>query len=324
MIPTRYLILTAIVATGLAMHAPLRAEDNGGNDNERGGQVNGEEALEQEIVLTATADAPAGTKGKAELKATNVNGVASAILKLEIEGLAPGTYTVTSTSLADGTTTTVLGTFDVTAPSTGGTGGDDNTGDDHQGGTTGGSTTGGTDANNQGTEDHAAAVSGVIKREHGGSNNGGDDGEAEVVFGTADGIAFPTGFNPLDIGAVTISDANSVVLLNGSFAAASSTTFTAAVQVTGAAADPTASGTAVVKARVKNNRLTQRFALAAKGLPGNANVTVSFNGAQTVKAHTSKKGTLGLTHLPTGVAGHRLTSVDINDETGTKLAGAHF
>lgn len=322
------ILLTALVAASLALSTAPRIiahEGESGDDHQRGGEVEGTEDLEQEVLLTATPDAPAGAKGKAELKATNNHGVSSAILKLEVEGLAAGTYSVSVTSLADPTIATVLGSFDVAAVTTGGEDGAD--GDNHDG------------EHHGGTDDAAGAPTGSTppppaKHDAGEHQGGGDDGGSEVVFGSVNGVAFPANFNPLDIGTVTIStpgttDANGapvagVALLTGSFAAAPTTTFAATVQVQAGAGAPAATGIAVVKATVKKKVLSQRFALAAHNLPKSTAVTVTFNGAQKLKARTTSKGNLGVTRLPRGVAGHHLTSVEIDDAAGAHLGSAHF
>ena len=62
----------------------------------------------------------------------------------------------------------------------------------------------------------------------------------------------------------------------------------------------------------------------AHGLPKNTPVTVTFNGAQKVKARTTGKGNLGVSRLPRGVAGHHLTSVEIAGPHGEHFGRAHF
>ena len=305
-------ILTTLIAAGLSLYTSPRGishEDGNDDDHERGGHVEGHERIEQKTRLTVTADAPVGSKGHAELRARNLNGVTAAILKLEVEGLPVGNYNVTVTSLADPTVTTLLGNFDVVAASTDPSGdGDDDTGEDRQ-----------PPAN------PAGAASGDAEKHDGEHHDGqGDDGESSVVFGGLNGAPLPDGFNPLDIGGITVANANDVALLTGSFATAPTSAFTAVVQVQGGVDAPTASGRAVVRARVKRNVLTQRFVLAMHDLPANTPVTVTFNGVQSIRARTSGKGILGVTRLPRGVAGHRLTSVAIDGLQGEHLGTAHF
>ena len=68
--------------------------------------------LDEEILLTATTNAPAGATGKAELESEDDDGMTSAQVQIETEGLVAGTYTVNITDVS-GTNTFVLGTFDV-------------------------------------------------------------------------------------------------------------------------------------------------------------------------------------------------------------------
>ena len=295
--PKTQKILTTLIAAGLSLYATPRGfsqENDTGDDHQRGGHVEGSERLEQKTRLTATADGPVGAKGHVELRATNINGVSAAMLKLEIEGLLPGTYSVSVASLADATVITPLGSFDVVASTS-------ESGDD-------------------GNEDDSAAPPPPPS----GIESTGDDGESSVVFGGKNGTPFPDGFNPLDIGGITISDANGVALLIGSFATAPASAFTAIVQVQPGVDAPAATGRAVVRAKVKRNTLSQRFVLTAGGLPANTPVTVTFNGTQTIRARTSAKGNLGVNRLPRGVAGHHLTTVEIAGQQGEHLGSAHF
>src|SRR5882672_3208191 len=67
------------------------------DDNEQGGDIQGTEQLDQEIVLTATTNAPAGASGQAKLEAEDADGTTTATLDVETQGLAAGTYTVSIT-----------------------------------------------------------------------------------------------------------------------------------------------------------------------------------------------------------------------------------
>lgn len=76
------------------------------DDDEQDGE------FDREIVLMATTNAPPGATGTAELEADNDDGVTTARLEVETEGLLAGIYTVSVTDTT-GTNTFVLGTFDV-------------------------------------------------------------------------------------------------------------------------------------------------------------------------------------------------------------------
>ncbi len=97
-----------LVILSVAACTNVVAED----DNEQGGNIDGMEQLHQEILLTATTNAPPGATGKAELEAENEDGVVSAGVQIEVRGLVAGNYTVTVTRKSDGRTVE-LGSFDV-------------------------------------------------------------------------------------------------------------------------------------------------------------------------------------------------------------------
>ena len=312
--------ITIMAAAGLALGLPLRADDNGdGDDGQRGGDVQGTENLEQEIVLAVTADAPADATGEAKLEADDNEGTSAAVLKIKTRGLVLGTYTVSTTSLADGTTVTVLGTFDVVDASHGGDGpggGDDGPGDDFK-----------------------AKV--VVVRTNDGGGDGGDGGDDDgdggtppvndtkgcVEFGSEDGPAFPDGFNPLDIGLLSIADANGVVVMTGDFstlAGATTGAFTAHVRVTAGPLAQAASGNAAISAKVKNHHLKQTFVLAAKGLPANTKLNLRINGKLAGQVKTSPAGKVNLRKLPAGFAAHRVVAVSFENAGGVRAASAHF
>src|SRR6266478_5649046 len=93
------------------------------DDNQQGGE------FDREIVLMATTNAPAGATGKAELESDDEDGMTTAQLQVETEGLLAGTYTVNVTDVS-GTNTFVLGTFDIGSS----TNEDDNNQGDENGG----------------------------------------------------------------------------------------------------------------------------------------------------------------------------------------------
>src|SRR5262245_48451598 len=84
------LAVASILAGGVAL--VLFANEGEDDDN-----IQGTEQFHQEIVLTATTNAPAGATGEAEFEAENDHGTNSASLNIETEGLADGTYTVSVT-----------------------------------------------------------------------------------------------------------------------------------------------------------------------------------------------------------------------------------
>src|SRR5437762_13291754 len=100
--------LVWLVVAALGCATPLLANDEDNQDDqERGGQVEGDEEVQEEVLLLPTASAPADAQGSAELQAEDENGIARATLHIEVEGLVAGIYTVAVVSAADGTTQTV-------------------------------------------------------------------------------------------------------------------------------------------------------------------------------------------------------------------------
>jgi len=87
-----------------------RADDDG----EQGGEIEGTEQLNVDLLMTPTASAPAGSSIELSLKVEDEDGTTDAELKLEARGLAAGTYSVNVTLKSDGSTV-ALGTFSVDA-----------------------------------------------------------------------------------------------------------------------------------------------------------------------------------------------------------------
>jgi hypothetical protein len=86
-----------------------RADDD---SDEQGGDIEGTETLDVEIVMTPTAAASAGSSIELSLEAEDDEGTTQATLKLEPQGLAAGTYNVSVTLKSDGSTV-ALGSFTV-------------------------------------------------------------------------------------------------------------------------------------------------------------------------------------------------------------------
>ena len=152
-------------------------------------------------------------------------------------------------------------------------------------------------------------------------------GDGEVEFGSEAGLAFPAGFNPLDVASVKIADANGVVLLTGDFsnvAAVATTTFSAKVRVTPGTAAPKAKGTASAAATVRSHVLRQTFTLAATGAPANAILTIVVNGANAGTVKSGRTGSVVVRKLPKGMLAHKISSVVIQNAAGTRVLSAHF
>jgi hypothetical protein len=104
-------LMVPLLATACCVSLGLsaaRAEDGG--DDEGGGDIQGSETLDVEVMMTPTSAAPAGSSIQASLEADDEDGTTDSKLKLETQGLPAGTYTVTVTLKSDGSSA-VLGTF---------------------------------------------------------------------------------------------------------------------------------------------------------------------------------------------------------------------
>jgi|GEM_PF-3150839 len=321
------ILLTTLLAAGLAMApAYLRADENEiEDDDERGGEVVGTEVLESDFDLVPGPNAPVepgapGVSGKGFLHVYNDSGAITATLDLVMFGLAFGDYVITTTSLADSTRVTQLGTFSLVPEPPDPVLEEDDEDD----------------------EDDEVEEDGGLEVEVDGpaevDDGNGDDvdpvpdpnedigpfiGEDSYAhFGGADGTPFPAGFNPLDIGKLTVTTASTtdatgvtvpgVVVFTAELGPEQDGNFEAEVEIEGADDHSDISGKVQVRSKVKKKKvLAQRFALVAKGLPAKTPVTVTFNGGKSLKLRTTRKGTLGLKRLPKGVHPASLHKVEI-------------
>jgi hypothetical protein len=156
-----------------------------------------------------------------------------------------------------------------------------------------------------------------------------DQGENETCgdgeFGTETSFAFPDGFNPLDVGAVEIADADGVVVLRGDFtnlARQRRCNLQFNVQITPGDAAPTATGTAALRVRVSRHVQRQKFLLKAQNVP--VGVDSYINGQPAGHVRTNRKGGVALRKLPRGVSGHRVYLVSFDDANGARVLSAKF
>src|SRR5262249_23309493 len=82
------------------------------DDNEQGGEIKGTEEFHNEMQMTPTGAAPAGSSIKLQLEADNEDGTTQAELELDEHGLPAGTFTVRVTLKSNGSTIQ-LGTFTI-------------------------------------------------------------------------------------------------------------------------------------------------------------------------------------------------------------------
>ncbi len=157
--------------------------------------------------------------------------------------------------------------------------------------------------------------------------NAQDDGNVEFDNENRAGLAFPDGFNPLDVGGLQIADANGVVMLTGDFSnvtASTATTLTVKVNVTPGAAAPNASGVAAASSKVSRHKLRQTFTLVAKHVPANKTLTMKVNGNTVGTVKTSRRGNVSVPRLSRSVKVHKITSVTLQDKSGNTVLSAHF
>ena len=161
------------------------------------------------------------------------------------------------------------------------------------------------------------------------------DGDQEVEFGTDEGIPFAANFNPFDIAALSVADANGVILFNANLTAASganSMNLNVNVQATPGPTSPTATGNAVLTAFLTRRGAKGSIQLNARGLLGNTQVVFAINGANVKKVNTSRSGTAKVRITPSGKADtvapginlFGVTSVSLRDTAGNTLLSASF
>ena len=151
--------------------------------------------------------------------------------------------------------------------------------------------------------------------------------EVDSEFGDGSALAFPDGFNPLDIGGIQVSDASDVVLLAGDFSspAGLSTSFLKAkVSTIPGIEAPNSTGSSTLTARVKHHSLHQQFSLTAKGAPANSVLSLLVNGVPSGSVNTSRKGGVSIHKLPKGIDAHKITSVTLEDANGQEVLTADF
>ena len=77
-----------------------------------GGEIDGTESFDADIVMTPTAAAPAGSSIEVSIEAEDDEGETSTKLDFDTQGLPLGTYSVSVTLKSDGSTV-LLGSFTV-------------------------------------------------------------------------------------------------------------------------------------------------------------------------------------------------------------------
>ena len=288
-------VLAALSLLGLAFAPNLHADSGD------------QEHLEFKAALLPTADAPAGASGKAELNADDKHGTTKATLKIEAKGLAPAIYTV-NVALKSDTTTVTLGSLVVTGSAV---------------------VSGSTVVSGTGSDDSDS------NETHGGRGDAEEGRDASVVFGGKKGLPFPDGFDPFDIGAISVVDPNVVVMLNGDLTSGTTQQRIMrkeVVSVVPGVAAPNAQGKLNITAVSKNGVEKAVISLFARKVPANLSFNVDVNGTQVGQGVSSKRGEIRLGQTPgkhkgfagfgQDVSGLNLQSVILTTGTGDVILSA--
>jgi hypothetical protein len=291
LIPMKNSLLTGLALLALAFVPQTLRADHGDTSQ-----------LVVKASLQPTADAPAGAKGKAELESKDSNGQSTGLLKVETEGLAPDTYSV-SVLLKSNSTSVTLGSLVVTGSS---------------------------ESEDSQIEDSDNQSGGG--RSHSGfhADQGLEGTEASAVFGGAD-QPFPDGFDPTDIGTISVADSNSVVMLTGDLSASQSM-LKVSTAVVGGIAAPNAQGKLTITAKRRNGVEKSVITLFARKVPAKTAFTVNVNGTAVAQGVTTKNGMVRLGQTPgkhkgfapfgQGLSAFDLQSITLTDATDDVILSA--
>ncbi len=263
------------------------------------------EDLQRGVLLTATSNAPAGAKGRAQIIAVNNNGTNASVLFVKTTGLTNGSYFV---KLADasGSNTYHLGALNVaTATNPSGCGSGDR-GRSDRGHTDGGRPVG---------DPNLAAWTnwiGLCAATNASWTNLVCGDASTNCFGTnvfnwytntlsvgSGSFVLPAGLAQSNVSGIFVCDSNNVVDLAGSFAGVTNTTsvyIETVSLVPGTATNVQGQATLTITSR--NGKISGSFKLSATGLAASQKLWLTANGTNTSKAFTSASGTLKLNGLP--------------------------
>jgi len=274
--------LATVLFAGLVCAGLVVADD----ESQPGGDIQATEHLHQEIILTATTNAPPGATGKAELEAETDDATNTATFAVEVGGLLPGTYAVSVTKKSDGSTVQ-LGTFDV----------------------------GETDTND-------ALVFNVMGDDNGqsGTVNEAESGTEEALAPPHS----PNPMDIASV-SISDSNGDLVLTGNFADAAdMMSGLFKAKVAVAAGPAAPNASGLAVVQSKVKRGAKQTKFRLLATGASPNEVLILKINGTDVGTVTADQHGRIRLKSLPTDVDPESLILMEFDDSDGTNAMTISF
>ena len=288
--------------------------------------------FDQGLVLTATTNAPAGARGRAEFIAVNDRGTNYQMLFVKTTGLTNSVYAVRLTD-DTGTNTYDLGTLNVVTRTNllgfcGTRSGHDGAGGDDQGENEQGDS-GDRDQQGSGEDgrgDFHWSWSTNVTFQDWGDRDREDSRRRSGWMGLlslatctnlhnfatnacwwytntltvgSGSFVLPAGLNQTNAGVLKVSDSNDVVVLTGDFSTTTNSTiiYKEIVDIVPGTAT-NAHGTATITYQLARSKCAGTFNLDAAGLTASQKLFLTANGTNTVKAFTSQTGTLRVRSFP--------------------------
>jgi hypothetical protein len=311
MFKSHRLLLAVLALCALSLYVPQVRADDGDSEGDQGDQDNWGDCgdhhhhdrfrgcinLDQGLVLTATSNAPAGAKGKAEFIFVNDNGTNYEMLFVKTIGLTDSVYTVELTDNT-GTNTFNLGTLNVVTRTNFDFGCHFTSHCPPWGG--------GTNAPSMGwtkwVSDNARKEARWMKLMRlGACTNLATFATNAYCWHTntltvgSGSFLLPDGISQSNATVVTVSDSNNIVALTGDFSTTTNSTIIykeIADIVPGTATN--AQGAATITYRLRNGKALGTFKLQATGLPANEKLFLTADSTNTCKVYTGNQGTLNV------------------------------
>ena len=162
-----------------------------------------------------------------------------------------------------------------------------------------------------------------------------DGSDAEVEFGSEEGIILPTGLNPLDIATVSVADASTTVLFTAdltSIATVTSEVMNASLTGTAGQTAPNATASATLSAQAANGVASGSLTVAAHGLAPKSKLSVTINGVPSKKIAADTLGNATISFVPKaktasiakGVSIFGVRNVQVKNAAGAVLLNTSF
>ena len=284
-----------------------QGDDNGGNCGGNQSTNSASEEFEATIALVATTNAPSGATGTARLKEESEDGSVESSLKVVVQGLSAGDYTLSAVKISDGSSEQ-LAQFTVSSFS----GGDeDDNGDDGEEGFHGW---------------FGGGWQGWTNNWQGWTNNcqGGETNTNTVLFGFVR-TSLPSDLDATNIAQLVVADTNGVSMLVGDLQNPTNSTTVSlkeTVSVVGGSASPNATGTAVFQRLISHRHVIEHYTMSASGVPARSSFAVHVNGKPVSQVKSTSRGKVSVKKLP---GKQRLApSVTLVDKHGESVAAANF